>query len=105
MGSYLLLSKILTGLLQTNYHTLLFQTGLLHFGIVSHHFLQISLEMIQIIMGIPIEQVKLNILLLQILSFPSNLFCLIQLIGQILVFMLDPIQLSFDCDQFFVMVF
>jgi hypothetical protein len=61
--------------------------------------------MSQIIMGIPIKLVELNILLLHVFSFPSNLFCLIQFIWQDLVFMLDPIQLSFDCDQIFVTKF
>jgi hypothetical protein len=56
-------------------------------------------------MGLPIELVKLNILSLQVLNFPSNLFYLLQFIGHVLVFMLDPIQLSFDCDQFFVTIF
>jgi hypothetical protein len=43
-------------------------------------------------------------LLLQGLSFPTSLFYLIQLIGQVMVFMLDPIQLSFDYDRFFVII-
>jgi hypothetical protein len=55
-------------------------------------------------MGFPSEMVELNKLLLHVLSFSNNLFCLIQFIGQVLVFMLDPIQLSFDCDQFFVTI-
>jgi hypothetical protein len=70
-------------MLQASYGTLLFQIGL-HFGIILHHPLQINLETSQIVMGFPIELVELNILLLQILSFP-NLLCLIQLIGQVLV--------------------
>jgi len=91
--------KILTCMFQTVYDTLLFQIELLHFGIVSRHLLQINFEMSQIIMGPLIE---FNILLLQVFNFPSNLFYLIQLIRQVLVFMLDLIQLSFDCDHFFV---
>jgi len=98
VGSYMLFLEILTSTLQTSYDILLFQTRLLHFGIISRNSLQINLETNQIIMGLPIELVKLNILLLKILSFPSSLFYLIQLIGQILVFMLDPIQLSFEYD-------
>jgi hypothetical protein len=45
-------------MLQTNYDTLLFQTGLLHFGIVSHHLLQISLETSQH-NGTPIDLLSL----------------------------------------------
>jgi hypothetical protein len=63
VGSYLLLSKILTRLLQIDYDTL-FQIGLLDFGVVMCHSLQISLETFQIIVSFPIELVKLNILLL-----------------------------------------
>jgi hypothetical protein len=104
MGSYMLFPKILIGMLQTGYDTLLFQIGLLHFGIISCYPLQFNLVTSQIIMGLPIELVELNILLLQVLSFPSSLICLIQLIGQVLVLMLNLIQLSFDCDQLFVKV-
>ncbi len=100
----MLLFEILIGLFQTCYDTLLFQTKLLHFGIVSRHLLQINLETSQIIMGLLIELVKLNILLLEVFSFPSSLFYLIQLIKQVLIFMLDPFQLPFDYDQFFDMV-
>jgi hypothetical protein len=96
--------KILTNMFQTDYDTLLFRIGLLHFSIVSHHPLQINLETSQIIMGLPIEMVKFNILLLHIFSFPTSLFYLIQLIGQVMVFISDPIQLSFDYDQFFVII-
>jgi len=92
------------GLLQIGYDTLLFQIGLLHFGIISHHLLQISLETIQIIMGILIELVELGIFLLQVFDFPNIMFCLIQLNGHVLVFMLNPIHLSFDYDQFVVTV-
>jgi hypothetical protein len=63
VGNYLLLPEILTSILQTGYNTL-FQTKLFHFGIISHHSLQISLETSQIIMGLPIELVKLIIHLL-----------------------------------------
>ncbi len=101
VGSYMLLLEILTSTLQTDYDTLLFKIGLLHFGIIFYHPLQINLEMSQIIMGLPIE---LSILLLQILSFPSKFFYLIQLIRHILVFLLDLIQLSLDYDQLFVMI-
>jgi hypothetical protein len=100
----MLLLKILTSLVQTSYDTLLSQIGLLHFGIISHHLLQINLEMIQIIMGLLVELVEFNILLLHVLSIPSSLLCLIQLIGHVLVFMLDLTHLSFDCKQLFVMV-
>jgi hypothetical protein len=55
-------------------------------------------------MGFLINLVKLNILLLKVLKFPSSLFCLIQLIEQVMVFMLDLIELSFDYDQFFVAI-
>jgi len=55
VGNYLLLPEILTSILQTGYNTMLFQTKLFHFGIISHHSLQISLETSQIIMGLPIE--------------------------------------------------
>jgi hypothetical protein len=99
VGNYMLSFKILTGMFQIVYDTLLFQIELLRFGIVSRHLFQISFEMSQFIMGPLIE---FNILLLQVFNFPSNLFYLIQLIRQVLVFMLDLIQLSFDCDQFFV---
>jgi hypothetical protein len=51
-----------------------------------------------------IEMVELNIFLLQVINFPNNLFFFIQLMGQVLVFMLDPIQLSFDHDQIFVTI-
>jgi len=104
VDSYLLLLEVLTSLFQTGYDTLLFQTGFLHFGIVSHHSLLINLGTIQIIMGLPIELVKLNILLLQVLNFPRSLFCLLQLTRHVLVFMLDPIQFSFDCERLFLMV-
>jgi len=39
------------------------------------------LEMIQIIVGFPIELVELNIFLLQVINLPSNMFYLYQLIG------------------------
>jgi hypothetical protein len=100
----MLLPKILTCRLQTGYNTLLFQIGFLHFGIIVHHPLQISLETNQIIMCFLIEMVELNIFLLQVINFPNNLFFFIQLMGQVLVFMLDPIQLSFDHDQIFVTI-
>jgi hypothetical protein len=60
----MLLYELLTSLLQTGYDNLLFQSRLLHFGIISYHSLQIRLKMFQIIVGFPIELVKLNILLL-----------------------------------------
>jgi len=60
----MLLLKILTSLLQTNYDTMLFQTGLLRFDIISCHSFQINLETIQIIMGFLVESIKLGILLL-----------------------------------------
>ncbi len=56
-------------------------------------------------MGFLVELVKFGIFLLYVLNFPKNLFCLYQLIGQVMVFMLGLIHLSFDYDQFFVMVF
>jgi hypothetical protein len=62
MGNYLLLPKILTGMFQIGYDTSLFQTGLFHFGIILRHLLQINLETNQIIMGLPIKLVELNIL-------------------------------------------
>jgi hypothetical protein len=52
-----------------------------------------------------LKLVKLNILLLQVFNFPNNLFCLFQLIGQVLILLLDLIHLPFDCDKFFVIVF
>jgi hypothetical protein len=85
---------------QTGYDTMLFQIRLFHFGIISRHQFQISLETNQIIMGFPIELVQFNILLLQVLNFPNNLLYFIQFIRQVLVFMMDPIQLFFYCDQF-----
>jgi hypothetical protein len=105
VGNHLLLLEILTSLLQTSYDTMLFQTRFLQFGIISHHSLQINLEIIQIIVGLLIELGEFNILLLQVLCLPSSLFCLFQLIGHVLIFMLDHIQLSFDCHPSFVMVF
>ncbi len=98
MGNYVLLLEILTSMLRTGYDTLLFQIGLLHFGIISNHSLQISLETNQIIMGLPIELVEFNIFLLHVFNFPNILFYLIQFIRQVLVIMLDPTQLSFDYD-------
>jgi hypothetical protein len=59
-----MLFEVLIGLFQTGYDTLLFQTRLLHFGIISNHLLQINLETLQIIVGFPIELIKLGILLL-----------------------------------------
>jgi hypothetical protein len=50
----MLLPEILTCMFQISYDTLLFQTKLFHFGIVSCHPLQIGLETSQIIMGLPI---------------------------------------------------
>jgi hypothetical protein len=100
----MLLLAILTSMLQIGYDTLLFQIGPLHFGIVSRHSLQINLETSQIIMGLPIELVELNILLLHVLNFPNIPFYLVQLIGHFLVIMLDLIQLSFDYDHLFFMV-
>jgi hypothetical protein len=64
VNNYLLFPEILIGLFQTNYDTLLFQIRLLHFGIILHHSLQINLEIIQIIMGLPLELVEFGILLL-----------------------------------------
>jgi hypothetical protein len=61
VGSFVLFPKILIGLLQIDYDTMLFQTKLFHFGIILHHLLQISLETIQIIMGLPIELNELGI--------------------------------------------
>jgi hypothetical protein len=89
VGNYLLLSKILTSLFQTDYDTMLFQIGFLHFGIILCHSFQINLEVIQIIVGLIIELVKVDILLPRVFSFPSSMFCLFQLIRQVLVFMLD----------------
>jgi hypothetical protein len=86
----MLLLEILTGLLQTSYDTLLFQIGLFHFSIILCHLLQINLEMIQILVGLLVELVELGIFLLQVLSLSSSLLCLIQLIGQVMVFMLNP---------------
>ncbi len=63
--SFLLLLEILIGLFQINYDTLLFQSGLLHFGIISCHPFQIKLKMNKIIMGLPIELIEFNIFLLQ----------------------------------------
>jgi hypothetical protein len=99
----LLFSEVLICLLQTDYDTL-FQIGLLHFGIISCHSFQISLEMLQIIMGFLIDLVKFNIFLLQVLSFPNNLFYFYQFIGHVLVLVLDLIHLSFDYNQLFFMV-
>jgi hypothetical protein len=104
MGNYLLFFEVLTSLFQSGYDTLLFQTKLLNFGIIACHSLHIILETLQIIVGFLVELVKFDILLLQVLNFPNNLLCLFQLIRQVLVFMLDPIHLSFDFDQFFVIV-
>jgi hypothetical protein len=56
--------KVLVGLLQIGYDTLLFQIGLFHFGIILHHSLQINLEMLQIIVDFLVELVKFGILLL-----------------------------------------
>jgi hypothetical protein len=94
----MLFSKVLIGLFQTGCDTLLFQISLLHFGIIMYHLLQINLETFQIIVGFPVELIKLNILLLQVFNFPNNFFCLFQLIGKVLVLMLNPIHLSFDYD-------
>jgi hypothetical protein len=59
--------------------------------------------MLQIIVGFPIELIKLCIFLLYAL-YPSNLFYHFQLIEQVLVLMLDMIQLPLDYDLLFVMV-
>jgi hypothetical protein len=61
VGNYLFLFKILTSLFQTSYDTLLLHIGLLHFGVVLRHLLQISLEMLQIIVDFPIELIELGI--------------------------------------------
>jgi hypothetical protein len=100
----MLLFEVLTYLLQTGYDTLSFQTRLLHFGVVLRHLFQINLETLQIIMCFPVQLVELKILLLQVFSFPNILFCFFQLIGDVLVLMLDPIHLPLDYDQFFVMI-
>jgi hypothetical protein len=63
-AGYLLFPKILISMFQIGYDTLLFQTRLLHFGIILCHLLQISLETNQIILGFPIELVEFNIFLL-----------------------------------------
>jgi hypothetical protein len=60
----MLFFEVLIGLFQTDYDTMLFQTGLLHFGIISRHSLHINLETFKIIVGFPIELVKLDIFLL-----------------------------------------
>jgi hypothetical protein len=93
----MLLSKFLTSLFQIRYDTLLFQIKLFHFGVIPHHLLQINLEMVQIIMGFLVELIELNIFLLQVFNFP-NMFCFFQLIGQVLVLMLDLIHFPFDYD-------
>jgi hypothetical protein len=90
--------KILIGFFRSGYDTMLFQTKFFHFGIIIRHSLQINLEKIQIIVSLPVELVELSIFLLQGFSLPSNLFYLHQLIRQVLVFMLDLIQLSFNYD-------
>ncbi len=98
MGNYLLLFEVLISLIQTGYDTLLLHIGLLHFGVILCHLLQIGLEMLQIIMGFLIELIELNIFLLYVFSFPNNLFHHFQFIGQHMVFMLDPIHLPLNCD-------
>jgi hypothetical protein len=100
----MLLLEILTNMLQTGYDTMLFQIGLFHFGTILRHLLQISLVTIQIIVGLLVELGEFDILLLQVLSLLSGMFYLFQLIGQVLVFMLDLIQLFFNYDQFFVTI-
>jgi len=57
----MLFPKILIGLLQIYYDTMLFQTKLFHLCIILHRLLQISLETIQIIMGLSIELNELGI--------------------------------------------
>ncbi len=104
VGNYMLLLEILTNMLQTGYDTMLFQIGLFHFGTILRHLLQISLVTIQIIVGLLVELGEFDILLLQVLSLLSGMFYLFQLIGQVLVFMLDLIQLFFNYDQFFVTI-
>jgi hypothetical protein len=64
VDNHLLLLEILTSLLEIGYDTMLFQTGLVHFGIISCHSLQISLEIIQIIVGLLIELGEFSIFLL-----------------------------------------
>ncbi len=93
MGSYLLFLAILTSMFQIGYKTMLFQTRLLHFGLISCHPLQISLEISQFITGLLIELVELNIVLIQVFNLLSSLFCFIQLIGQVLV----SCQTLFNC--------
>jgi hypothetical protein len=56
----MMLPEILIGFLQISYDTMLFQTRLLHFGIIAHHSLQISLETIQIIMSPLVELIELK---------------------------------------------
>ncbi len=90
VGSYILLPKILIGLFQTNYDTMLFQIWLFHFGIILRHLFQIRLETIQFIVGLLVELVEIGILLLQVLTLPISLLSFIQLVGQVF--------LSFDYD-------
>lgn len=72
---------------------------------VPHHSPKFSLETFQIIVSFPIELIEFDIFLLQVFNLPNNLFYLFQLVGQVLVFMLDLCQLPFNYDQLFVMAF
>jgi hypothetical protein len=64
VGSYLLFFELLIVLLQTSYDHLLLHIGLLHFGVVLCHSLNINLETLQIIMNFLIELIELDIFLL-----------------------------------------
>jgi hypothetical protein len=63
MNNYLLLPKLLIGLLQISYGTLLLHIWLLHFAIVMHHSFKFNLETLQIVVSFWIELIKLNIFL------------------------------------------
>ncbi len=60
----LLFLELLTGLIQTNYGTLLLHVGLLHFVVIPHHLLKFSLETLQIIVSFPIELIEFSIFLM-----------------------------------------
>ncbi len=48
--------------------------------------------------------IKLDVVLLYVFSFHNNMLCLFQLVGHVLVLMLDHNELNVDCDWIFVMV-
>jgi len=89
MNNDLLLLELLTNLLQIGYGTLLLHIKFLHVVVILRHLHKFNLETLQIIVSFPIELIEFNIFMFWVFSFPNNMFCFFQFVGQVLVLMLS----------------